>query len=290
MPTRDEFLDTGLQPVSNPAEGVHCPICDEDPPVNLIRLPCHETHIYCQPCAVQWLQQRGVNTCPHCRTALFDLPPEELVSENEEDGEIVDEDEDEDEVVDMEDEDIWEYEDEDEDDNGSLAGGYYAGDEEEEGDEPDEADDAGGEALREDILAEIRGMRERCFGPGVDHDRLDRELLARVEANRDGEDLLDDDDENDDTDRESSSLSHEVQRRRRQLRIDSGDLREQLLATEEERSRSPPRSTSGDDEQEEEGAASDLAAPAAHGSNSGDGELLDQDWEKRAYLADVESE
>ncbi|KAK4499385.1 hypothetical protein PRZ48_009899 [Zasmidium cellare] len=188
MPAREELLNN-LDPVTNPAEGLTCPICDPEPPVDLIRLPCHETHIYCQACITLWLQQRGVNTCPQCRTELFDLPQAELPAEDDEDDEDYDDvDEDGARVVDL-DEDFHEYED-DEDDNGSLAGDYHVEDDHEDGDEldPREAgrwDDDGGEdsnarerrqsALSDELMQVLDRPPPRLYSPGPNSPPLPEE-------------------------------------------------------------------------------------------------------------------
>lgn len=80
MPTLDEFLSNGLEQVH---EDLACPICqqhsNDDKP--LVRLPCHDTHIYHDECILVWLQQPHVNTCPSCRAVLFDLSEDDSDSD-----------------------------------------------------------------------------------------------------------------------------------------------------------------------------------------------------------------
>ncbi|KAF2163927.1 hypothetical protein M409DRAFT_25704 [Zasmidium cellare ATCC 36951] len=73
MPTRAEFLASGMLPVT---EGGECPICTQQQPANaLVQLPCHTSHVYCRDCITTWLSQPRVNSCPACRQRLFDPDP-----------------------------------------------------------------------------------------------------------------------------------------------------------------------------------------------------------------------
>jgi hypothetical protein len=66
LPTRADFLATGLVPVQNTTDV--CPVCceDFDSPV---QLTCQ--HIFCKACISQWLEQPANCTCPMCRKTLF---------------------------------------------------------------------------------------------------------------------------------------------------------------------------------------------------------------------------
>jgi len=66
LPTRSDFLATGLVPVQNTTDV--CPVCceDFDSPV---QLTCQ--HIFCKACISQWLEQPANSTCPMCRKTLF---------------------------------------------------------------------------------------------------------------------------------------------------------------------------------------------------------------------------
>jgi len=66
LPTRTEFLATGLAPVENTTDV--CSICysEMDSPVEL---PCH--HVFCRECITTWLKQPATCTCPMDRKTLF---------------------------------------------------------------------------------------------------------------------------------------------------------------------------------------------------------------------------
>lgn len=84
MSSRADFLATGLEPIVKPADDLNCAICQEHSKTDLIRLPCHHTHIFCKPCISDWLQRPGVRTCPQCRKKLFELPAGEVIPVDEE--------------------------------------------------------------------------------------------------------------------------------------------------------------------------------------------------------------
>ena len=77
MPTRAQFLSTGLVPIvsSNFAkDDQSCAICSCDFS-DAVRLPCG--HKFDGSCISKWLQMDSRNTCPFCKTKLFDLPARE---------------------------------------------------------------------------------------------------------------------------------------------------------------------------------------------------------------------
>lgn len=87
MLCRQEFLEGRLEPVVDPPADLSCSICQQEIADNqLVRLPCHETHIYCVDCIKKWLEQVGVNSCPQCRSRLFDLPANEYTSVDDDDN------------------------------------------------------------------------------------------------------------------------------------------------------------------------------------------------------------
>ena len=69
LPTRADFLATGLVPVQNTTDS--CPICmtEMDSPVKL--QPC--SHVFCKSCITEWLGQPATSTCAMCRKALFTI-------------------------------------------------------------------------------------------------------------------------------------------------------------------------------------------------------------------------
>jgi hypothetical protein len=80
LPTKKEFLATGLEPV----EHEMCPICYEAPMKSPVRVNCDGKHTFCKECIVTWLDQPDVNTCPKCRQQLFSAnePTEEVALED----------------------------------------------------------------------------------------------------------------------------------------------------------------------------------------------------------------
>lgn len=74
LPTRTEFLTTGLVPVPNTPDA--CPICMTEPMDSPVKLnPCN--HIFCKPCIAEWLQQPATSTCAMCRKTLFTTEEDE---------------------------------------------------------------------------------------------------------------------------------------------------------------------------------------------------------------------
>lgn len=75
MQNRNEFIATGLVPVTNtselPTDG--CSICT-DPFENPVVLPCK--HVFCKECIVDWLIIPTRNTCPYCRRECFPMAAE----------------------------------------------------------------------------------------------------------------------------------------------------------------------------------------------------------------------
>lgn len=86
MPSRAEFLQSDLEVVVL-SQDTTCSICKKDDlsRETIVRLPCHESHMYCDSCIRPWLSQRGVNSCPDCRTELFDKDIDEESEDDEED-------------------------------------------------------------------------------------------------------------------------------------------------------------------------------------------------------------
>lgn len=78
LPDRDDFLSNGMEPVTNPAGDFSCPICRTSA-TDPVRLPCHESHIFCTECMTGWLQQPEVDSCPTCRTVLFENTFEQTI-------------------------------------------------------------------------------------------------------------------------------------------------------------------------------------------------------------------
>ena len=66
LPTRADFLATGLVPAENSTD--ECPICTE-PMDSPVKLPC--SHVFCRNCISHWLQQPATSTCAMCRQVLF---------------------------------------------------------------------------------------------------------------------------------------------------------------------------------------------------------------------------
>lgn len=76
LPTRAEFLATGLVPVQNKTDS--CSICFAEPMDSPVETPCH--HFFCKDCITKWLEQPTRSTCAMCRQAFFvksekDPPP-----------------------------------------------------------------------------------------------------------------------------------------------------------------------------------------------------------------------
>lgn len=67
LPTRADFLATGLVPVQNSTDG--CPICMTEPMESPVQLPCK--HAFCKGCITEWLEQPSTSSCAMCRKTLF---------------------------------------------------------------------------------------------------------------------------------------------------------------------------------------------------------------------------
>ena len=81
MPTRSEFLQTGLVPIlSKSTNSDECAICCSEL-TDPVQTPCN--HLFDRACITQWLSGEKHNTCPLCKTVLFDLPPEETMTRAE---------------------------------------------------------------------------------------------------------------------------------------------------------------------------------------------------------------
>jgi hypothetical protein len=65
LPTRAEFLATGLVPVQNTTDA--CSMCLLEPMDSPVQLPCE--HAFCKSDITEWLEQHA--TCPCCRKTLF---------------------------------------------------------------------------------------------------------------------------------------------------------------------------------------------------------------------------
>ena len=76
MPTRSEFLATGLVPVTLSQQATEdvCSICTDDFS-DPVKLECG--HIFDSACIETWLKMPRRNACPTCRKRLFDLPEHE---------------------------------------------------------------------------------------------------------------------------------------------------------------------------------------------------------------------
>ena len=76
MPTRAEFLATGLVPatLSNQTVEDVCGICTDDFS-DPVKLECG--HIFDSACIATWLKMPRRNACPTCRKRLFELPEHE---------------------------------------------------------------------------------------------------------------------------------------------------------------------------------------------------------------------
>lgn len=70
MPTLEQFVATGLTPVSG--QSASCAICLEDPCVDPVTIACN--HIFCHDCILTYSNAPTGNKCPLCRTILFTLP------------------------------------------------------------------------------------------------------------------------------------------------------------------------------------------------------------------------
>lgn len=71
LPTRAQFLATGLVPVSSTEK---CSICLNEPMTSPTQLPCN--HTFCKECITEWLNQGTTNSCAMCRRTLFTDPQE----------------------------------------------------------------------------------------------------------------------------------------------------------------------------------------------------------------------
>lgn len=71
LPTRAQFLATGLVPVSSTEK---CSICLNEPMTSPTQLPCN--HTFCKECITEWLNQGITNSCAMCRRTLFTTPQE----------------------------------------------------------------------------------------------------------------------------------------------------------------------------------------------------------------------
>lgn len=67
LPTRADFLATGLVPVQGSTDG--CSICLTEPMVSPVQLPCK--HAFCKSCIAEWLEQPSTSACAMCRKTLF---------------------------------------------------------------------------------------------------------------------------------------------------------------------------------------------------------------------------
>lgn len=87
FPTRSDFLSSGLTSVTDLSnlDSKDCPICYEsltDP----VRVPCNESHVFCRECIELWVKGKGNNACPTCRAVLFELPQDEISSDEEDEN------------------------------------------------------------------------------------------------------------------------------------------------------------------------------------------------------------
>jgi hypothetical protein len=78
LPTRDEFIATGLEPV----EQDQCVICFKSPRNEPVQVNCNGKHEFCRDCILQWFDEH--NTCPMCRQQLFAHDYVDLVDLDEE--------------------------------------------------------------------------------------------------------------------------------------------------------------------------------------------------------------
>jgi hypothetical protein len=70
LPTREEFLATGLEPV----EPDWCSICLMTAPLDEpVVVKCDGRHKFCRECITTWLNGPNKNTCPNCRQVLFEV-------------------------------------------------------------------------------------------------------------------------------------------------------------------------------------------------------------------------
>lgn len=76
MPSRLDFLTNGLVPV-NTTRDQECSVCLEEL-TKAVQIPACR-HIFDHDCLSRFLNQKGRNTCPNCRTKLFDLPNDEVL-------------------------------------------------------------------------------------------------------------------------------------------------------------------------------------------------------------------
>ncbi|KAK4499378.1 hypothetical protein PRZ48_009892 [Zasmidium cellare] len=73
LPTVRDFILNGWTPVHT---SITCPICCDTATLP-VHLPCHSDHIFCIRCIVSWLLAPGIDSCPICRTVLFNLSYDE---------------------------------------------------------------------------------------------------------------------------------------------------------------------------------------------------------------------
>ncbi|GAB7333901.1 hypothetical protein MBLNU13_g06017t1 [Cladosporium sp. NU13] len=73
LPTRTEFLATGLVPVQNATDA--CSICYSEMDSAVKLKPCD--HVFCRECITTWLKQPATSTCPMDRKTLFTTKEED---------------------------------------------------------------------------------------------------------------------------------------------------------------------------------------------------------------------
>lgn len=74
VPTKEEFLATGLEPLQNE----DCPICMQ-PMTDPVTVNCNGKHVFCRECIVRYLQGLEAGTCPLCRQRLFAPDPNDEI-------------------------------------------------------------------------------------------------------------------------------------------------------------------------------------------------------------------
>lgn len=85
--TRSDFLSSGLAPVTDLSnlDSKDCPICYEALK-DAFHVPCNESHVFDRECIELWVKGKGNNTCPTCRAVLFELPQDEISSDEEDEN------------------------------------------------------------------------------------------------------------------------------------------------------------------------------------------------------------